>query len=63
MVTKTVTEGIVEEVAFKITYEEWILHQHAETGRGLMEDTDGIKPSHDQINFFSYDSLRYVVII
>lgn len=63
MPTKTTPEGLTGGLAFKVTCEEWMWLQYAKMGRGLMEDTDFIKPSHDQDNFFSYDSLRFVVIV
>lgn len=33
---KTITERIMEEVAFNVTLEEWVLLKHAKMGRGLM---------------------------
>lgn len=56
------TRPVTEEVAFKVALDEWVSLQHAKMGRGLIEDTDFIKPFHDQDNFFSCDTVKFVFL-
>lgn len=52
----------MEEVAFKATFEGWVSCQHDSTEGELMEDMNFTKLFHDQDNFFSCDTLKFVFV-
>ena len=45
---RTITEGIMEEAAFKVTVEGWVSCRHDSRGRGLMGDMNFSALFHHQ---------------